>query len=83
MVQIYYHEHPSIYQLITYSATPFLTNFPYFRHLGVSLEMLHKLVRTFGPVIHSTLSAGPSVGVDLQAEQRFAFYFSALNFLKI
>ncbi|XP_020115278.1 katanin p80 WD40 repeat-containing subunit B1 homolog isoform X2 [Ananas comosus] len=40
------------------------------RHLGVSLEMLHKLVRTFGPVIHSTLSAGPSVGVDLQAEQR-------------
>nr|XP_010940397.1 katanin p80 WD40 repeat-containing subunit B1 homolog isoform X2 [Elaeis guineensis] len=40
------------------------------RHLGISLEMLLKLVRTFGPVIYSTLSAGPSVGVDLQAEQR-------------
>ncbi|XP_074579055.1 katanin p80 WD40 repeat-containing subunit B1 homolog KTN80.4-like [Curcuma longa] len=40
------------------------------RHLGVALEMLLKLVRIFGPVIHSTMSAGPSVGVDLQAEQR-------------
>ncbi|XP_073012627.1 katanin p80 WD40 repeat-containing subunit B1 homolog KTN80.4-like isoform X2 [Typha latifolia] len=40
------------------------------RHLDISLEMLLKLVRTFGPVIHSTLSAGPSVGVDLQGEQR-------------
>lgn len=40
------------------------------RHLCVSLEMLLKLVKIFGPVIHSTLSAGSSVGVDLQAEQR-------------
>ncbi|WOK92806.1 katanin p80 WD40 repeat-containing subunit [Canna indica] len=41
------------------------------RYLGISLEMLLKLVRIFGPVIHSTLSAGASsVGVDLQAEQR-------------
>ncbi|KAK8963240.1 hypothetical protein KSP40_PGU003158 [Platanthera guangdongensis] len=40
------------------------------RHLCISLEMLLKLVKTFGPVIHSTLSAGSSVGVDLQAEQR-------------
>ncbi|TVU16601.1 hypothetical protein EJB05_40174 [Eragrostis curvula] len=40
------------------------------RHLAVSLEFLVKLIRTFGPVIHSTVSAGPSVGVDLQAEQR-------------
>uniref|UniRef100_A0A0E0KWU3 Katanin p80 WD40 repeat-containing subunit B1 homolog n=1 Tax=Oryza punctata TaxID=4537 RepID=A0A0E0KWU3_ORYPU len=41
------------------------------RHLGVSLELLVKLVRTFGSVIHSTVSAVPSsVGVDLQAEQR-------------
>ncbi|RRT58135.1 hypothetical protein B296_00038983 [Ensete ventricosum] len=43
------------------------------RHLGVSLEMLLKLVEIFVPVIHSTLSAGPSVGVDLQAEKRFSF----------
>lgn len=40
------------------------------RHLGVSIEMLLKLVRVFGPVIHSTISAAPSVGVDIQAEQR-------------
>ncbi|XP_042446152.1 katanin p80 WD40 repeat-containing subunit B1 homolog KTN80.4-like isoform X2 [Zingiber officinale] len=40
------------------------------RHLVVALEMLLELVRIFGPVIHSTVSAGPSVGVDLQAEQR-------------
>jgi katanin p80 WD40 repeat-containing subunit B1 len=33
-----------------------------------------KLIRTFGPVIHSTVSAGlSSVGVDLQAEQRYCF----------
>jgi hypothetical protein len=42
------------------------------RHLSVSLELVVKLVRTFGPVIHSTVSASPSsVGVDLQAEQRY------------
>ncbi|PIA35318.1 hypothetical protein AQUCO_03500011v1 [Aquilegia coerulea] len=41
------------------------------RHLGISLEMLLKLVKTFGSVIHSTLSASTSVGVDIQAEQRF------------
>ncbi|XXG86877.1 hypothetical protein AAC387_Pa11g1701 [Persea americana] len=40
------------------------------RHVGISLDMLLKLVRIFGPVIHSTVSASPSVGVDLQGEQR-------------
>ncbi|KAM0889678.1 hypothetical protein ACQ4PT_027604 [Festuca glaucescens] len=41
------------------------------RHIAVSLELVVKLVRTFGPVIHSTVSASPSsVGVDLQMEQR-------------
>ncbi|XP_020576363.1 katanin p80 WD40 repeat-containing subunit B1 homolog [Phalaenopsis equestris] len=40
------------------------------RHLDISLEMLLKLVKTFGSVINSTLSACSSVGVDLQAEQR-------------
>ncbi|XP_077231381.1 katanin p80 WD40 repeat-containing subunit B1 homolog KTN80.4-like isoform X2 [Tasmannia lanceolata] len=40
------------------------------RHICISLEMLVKLVRIFGPVIHATLSASSSVGVDLQAEQR-------------
>ncbi|AQK47263.1 Katanin p80 WD40 repeat-containing subunit B1-like protein, partial [Zea mays] len=40
------------------------------RHLGVALELLVKLVRTFGPMIHSTVSSGPCVGVDLEAEQR-------------
>ncbi|XP_062014751.1 katanin p80 WD40 repeat-containing subunit B1 homolog KTN80.2-like [Rosa rugosa] len=40
------------------------------RHANVSLEMLLKLVAVFGPVIRSTISAPPAVGVNLQAEQR-------------
>ncbi|XP_042507277.1 katanin p80 WD40 repeat-containing subunit B1 homolog KTN80.4-like isoform X2 [Macadamia integrifolia] len=40
------------------------------RHLGISLETLLKLVRIYGSVIRSTLSASSSVGVDIQAEQR-------------
>ncbi|KAK9275625.1 hypothetical protein L1049_022892 [Liquidambar formosana] len=40
------------------------------RHLGISLEMLLKLVKIFGSVIYSTLSASSSVGVDIEAEQR-------------
>ncbi|XP_059656196.1 katanin p80 WD40 repeat-containing subunit B1 homolog KTN80.4-like [Cornus florida] len=39
------------------------------RHQGISLEMLLKLVRVFGSVIYSSLSAS-SVGVDIEAEQR-------------
>ncbi|KAA8519844.1 hypothetical protein F0562_014066 [Nyssa sinensis] len=40
------------------------------RHATVSLEMLLKLVAVFGPVVQSTVSAPPAVGVDLHAEQR-------------
>ncbi|XP_042519738.1 katanin p80 WD40 repeat-containing subunit B1 homolog KTN80.2-like [Macadamia integrifolia] len=40
------------------------------RHVSVSLEMILKLVMVFWPVIRSTLSASPSVGVDLHAEHR-------------
>ncbi|XP_052205024.1 katanin p80 WD40 repeat-containing subunit B1 homolog KTN80.4 isoform X2 [Diospyros lotus] len=40
------------------------------RHQGLSLEMLLKLVRVFGPVIYSAMSASSSVGVDIEAEQR-------------
>ncbi|KAF8370165.1 hypothetical protein HHK36_031796 [Tetracentron sinense] len=40
------------------------------RHISISLEMLLKLVAVFGPVIHSTISASPVVGVDLHAEHR-------------
>ncbi|KAJ6767459.1 KATANIN P80 SUBUNIT [Salix koriyanagi] len=40
------------------------------RHLSISLDMLLKLVRTFGSMIYSTLSASTSVGVDIEAEQR-------------
>ncbi|KAK7362911.1 hypothetical protein VNO77_05036 [Canavalia gladiata] len=40
------------------------------RHVKVSLDMLLKLVAVFGPTIRSTISAPPSVGVDLHAEQR-------------
>ncbi|XP_023770834.1 katanin p80 WD40 repeat-containing subunit B1 homolog KTN80.3 isoform X1 [Lactuca sativa] len=41
------------------------------RHINVSLEMLLKLVAVFGPLITSTISTPPSVGVDLHAEKRF------------
>ncbi|KAL1356329.1 hypothetical protein HN51_008336 [Arachis hypogaea] len=40
------------------------------RHLEISLEMLLKLVRTFGSMIYSAVSAAPSVGVDIEAEKR-------------
>ncbi|KAL2627236.1 hypothetical protein AAZX31_07G177000 [Glycine max] len=40
------------------------------RHVKVSLDMLLKLVAVFGPTVRSTISAPPSVGVDLHAEQR-------------
>ncbi|XVF67074.1 hypothetical protein PTKIN_Ptkin10aG0091600 [Pterospermum kingtungense] len=41
------------------------------RHLSISLDMLLKLVRVFGSIIYSTISASTSVGVDIEAEQRF------------
>ncbi|KAK9681854.1 hypothetical protein RND81_10G032000 [Saponaria officinalis] len=40
------------------------------RHSKMSLEMLLKLVALFGPTIRSTISAPPSVGVDLHQEER-------------
>ncbi|KAL2335782.1 hypothetical protein Fmac_016995 [Flemingia macrophylla] len=40
------------------------------RHLEISLEMLLKLVRIFGSVIYSTLTATQPVGVDIEAEKR-------------
>ncbi|XVE93004.1 hypothetical protein REPUB_Repub01dG0152500 [Reevesia pubescens] len=41
------------------------------RHLSVCLDMLLKLVRVFGSMIYSTISASTPVGVDIEAEQRF------------
>lgn len=40
------------------------------RHLSISLDMLLKLVRVFGSVIYSAISASSSVGVDIEAEKR-------------
>ncbi|KAK7319632.1 hypothetical protein RJT34_04355 [Clitoria ternatea] len=40
------------------------------RHVKVSLDMLLKLVAVFGPTIRATISAPPSVGIDLHADQR-------------
>ncbi|KAI6705045.1 hypothetical protein NL676_008007 [Syzygium grande] len=40
------------------------------RHTCVSLEMLLKFVAVFGSVVRSTVSAPPTIGVDLHAEQR-------------
>ncbi|XP_057544179.1 katanin p80 WD40 repeat-containing subunit B1 homolog KTN80.2-like isoform X2 [Amaranthus tricolor] len=42
------------------------------RHVKMSLELLLKLVACFGPTICSTISAPPSVGVDLHQEERIA-----------
>ena len=43
------------------------------------MEMLLKLVRIFGSVIRSTLSASSSVGVDIQAEQRLVWPATQLH----
>jgi katanin p80 WD40 repeat-containing subunit B1 len=40
------------------------------RNLITALSLLLKLVTTFGPVINTTRASAPSLGVDLQAEQR-------------
>ncbi|KAE9595010.1 putative transcription factor WD40-like family [Lupinus albus] len=40
------------------------------RHVKVSLDMLLKLVAVFGLTVRETVSALPSVGVDLHQEQR-------------
>ncbi|XP_039001770.1 katanin p80 WD40 repeat-containing subunit B1 homolog KTN80.4-like isoform X2 [Hibiscus syriacus] len=41
------------------------------RHLSICLDMLLKLVWTFGSMICSTVSALTPTGVDIEAEQRF------------
>ncbi|XP_047320142.1 katanin p80 WD40 repeat-containing subunit B1 homolog KTN80.4-like isoform X2 [Impatiens glandulifera] len=40
------------------------------RHQGISLEMLLKVVRVYGSIIFSAVSASSPVGVDIEAEQR-------------
>ncbi|WJX26561.1 hypothetical protein P8452_15469 [Trifolium repens] len=40
------------------------------RHVKVSLDMLLKFVAVFGSTINATVSAPPSVGVDLHREER-------------
>ncbi|KAK3165627.1 hypothetical protein QOZ80_1AG0035730 [Eleusine coracana subsp. coracana] len=52
------------------------------RHATVSLEMLLDLIKIFGPVIQSTLSANSAVGVDLQAEQRLQRCTRCFNHLQ-
>ncbi|KAG6551327.1 hypothetical protein Mapa_007113 [Marchantia paleacea] len=42
------------------------------RHILTAIALISKLVKTFGQIIHSTISVAPgSLGVDLQAEQRY------------
>ena len=53
--------------------------YPVFRHSSISVDMLLKLVRTFGSMIYSTLSASTSVGVDIEAEQRCAPFCDVCN----
>ncbi|CAD6236512.1 unnamed protein product [Miscanthus lutarioriparius] len=52
------------------------------RHATVSLEMLLDLIKIFGPVIHSTLSANLGVGVNIQAEQRLQRCTRCFNHLQ-
>ncbi|KAL0407365.1 UNVERIFIED_CONTAM: Katanin p80 WD40 repeat-containing subunit B1 [Sesamum latifolium] len=40
------------------------------RHASISLEMLLKLTSAYGAVIRSTISATPTVGIDLHAQER-------------
>ncbi|KAK4421236.1 Katanin p80 WD40 repeat-containing subunit B1 [Sesamum alatum] len=40
------------------------------RHASISLEMLLKLISAYGAVIRSTVSAPPTVGIDLHAQER-------------
>ncbi|KAL0321233.1 UNVERIFIED_CONTAM: Katanin p80 WD40 repeat-containing subunit B1 [Sesamum radiatum] len=40
------------------------------RHASVSLEMLLKLTSAYGAVIRATVSAPPTVGIDLHAQER-------------
>ncbi|CAN4105469.1 unnamed protein product [Withania somnifera] len=43
-------------------------------HQDISLNMLLKLVKVFGSMIYSSMSAPASVGVDIEAEQRMERY---------
>ncbi|KAK4484118.1 hypothetical protein RD792_011348 [Penstemon davidsonii] len=49
------------------------------RHQEIALDMLLKLVRVFGSVIYSSLSASSSVGVDIEAEQRLGSCFILIH----
>ncbi|VFQ89528.1 unnamed protein product [Cuscuta campestris] len=53
------------------------------RHANVSLEMLLKLVAIFGPLVRSAVSARPSVGVDLHAEERIECCRQCLAHLQV
>ncbi|KAJ8759337.1 hypothetical protein K2173_006857 [Erythroxylum novogranatense] len=44
------------------------------RHLSICLDMLLKLVRVYGSMIYSAVSASAPVGVDIEAEQRLERY---------
>ncbi|KAK2635130.1 hypothetical protein Ddye_029922 [Dipteronia dyeriana] len=44
------------------------------RHISISLDTLLKLVRIFGSMIYSAMSASTPVGVDIEAEQRIERY---------
>lgn len=50
-------------------------NFQSCRHQDIALDMLIKLVRVFGSVIYSSLSAPASVGINIEAEQRSGSFF--------
>ncbi|XP_030545840.1 katanin p80 WD40 repeat-containing subunit B1 homolog KTN80.4 isoform X1 [Rhodamnia argentea] len=44
------------------------------RHLSISVDILLKLVRVFGSMVYTAVSASTPVGVDIEAEQRLERY---------
>ncbi|XP_074563691.1 katanin p80 WD40 repeat-containing subunit B1 homolog KTN80.3-like isoform X2 [Curcuma longa] len=52
------------------------------RHIIVTLSLLLELVKTFKPVITSTITTSSTVGVDIQAEQRLERCTNCFNHLE-
>ncbi|XP_042468694.1 katanin p80 WD40 repeat-containing subunit B1 homolog KTN80.2-like isoform X2 [Zingiber officinale] len=52
------------------------------RHIIVALSLLLELVKSFKPVITSTITASSTVGVDIQAEQRLERCIHCFNHLE-
>jgi hypothetical protein len=76
--------YPQAFGLFTFVISfelPVFNSLTIIRHLSISLDMLLKLIRIFGSVIYSTISASTSVGVDIEAEKRCVWLHLQFSFL--